>query len=469
MRTHVVQKGDTLWKIAKQYGISFDELKRLNGHLANPDYVVPGMEIILPDAVSNNSAGNTGNRAPIRTTSYKEKLTEPIAPIVEQTQPTREVAPSKEQLTRPMPELPPQPAAEVKPSKEKLTQPLPEYVMPTPPPQPAPMPQIQPEIMPEFHFAPQFTFTPPQPMPPSEKIIMTQPMPQPQPQPVPMPIPQPIMIEIPKPEVRIEEKEVVKTEYVPVPQPYYVYVPYCPCPEPMPMKKPCKCKKHHHVKPCGCGGGMQQPMPMQMPIQHMDAPCGCNDSAPYNHMMMPYDYNFMQPDYMEPNYEMAPMMDMDDHGKDSILPDWLVDSTNATSVMGSYEQAKSHMSDDVLGDKGVKGDDFYHHMKKDDDYSPTLYDHVQYDMNYPQYQFMPQHVMPEQYNMQPYMPEHYNMPYQAMPEQYNMQDYYMQQSMPYHMMPQQHMMPQHMNYPSQPYYPTCNCNQQSPDFRPWNY
>lgn len=49
MRIHIVQKGDTLWKIAKEYGISFEDLKRLNVHLANPDYIVPGMEIILPE------------------------------------------------------------------------------------------------------------------------------------------------------------------------------------------------------------------------------------------------------------------------------------------------------------------------------------------------------------------------------------------------------------------------------------
>ncbi|MEG0439702.1 MAG: LysM domain-containing protein, partial [Solibacillus sp.] len=34
MRVHIVQKGDTLWKIAKQYSIGFEDLKRLNAHLA---------------------------------------------------------------------------------------------------------------------------------------------------------------------------------------------------------------------------------------------------------------------------------------------------------------------------------------------------------------------------------------------------------------------------------------------------
>ena len=48
MEVHIVQRGDTLWKISRQYGVSFDELKRANAHLANPDYIVPGMKIFIP-------------------------------------------------------------------------------------------------------------------------------------------------------------------------------------------------------------------------------------------------------------------------------------------------------------------------------------------------------------------------------------------------------------------------------------
>ena len=48
VEVHIVVKGDTLWKIARQYGIPFEELKRVNAHLANPDYIVPGMKIFLP-------------------------------------------------------------------------------------------------------------------------------------------------------------------------------------------------------------------------------------------------------------------------------------------------------------------------------------------------------------------------------------------------------------------------------------
>ena len=48
MEVHIVVKRDTLWKIARQYGIPFEDLKRVNAHLANPDYIVPGMKIFLP-------------------------------------------------------------------------------------------------------------------------------------------------------------------------------------------------------------------------------------------------------------------------------------------------------------------------------------------------------------------------------------------------------------------------------------
>ncbi|MCZ2258399.1 LysM peptidoglycan-binding domain-containing protein [Sporosarcina sp. G11-34] len=54
MKVHVVVRGDTLWKISRQYGIPFEELKRVNAHLANPDYIVPGMKIFLPEKHSGS-------------------------------------------------------------------------------------------------------------------------------------------------------------------------------------------------------------------------------------------------------------------------------------------------------------------------------------------------------------------------------------------------------------------------------
>ncbi|MCF3941878.1 LysM peptidoglycan-binding domain-containing protein [Oceanobacillus alkalisoli] len=48
MKIHIVQKGDTLWEIAKKYHVDFEELKELNSHLASPDMIMPGMKIRIP-------------------------------------------------------------------------------------------------------------------------------------------------------------------------------------------------------------------------------------------------------------------------------------------------------------------------------------------------------------------------------------------------------------------------------------
>ena len=48
VKIHIVQKGDTLWKIAKKYGVSFEELKKVNAQLSNPDMIMPGMKIKVP-------------------------------------------------------------------------------------------------------------------------------------------------------------------------------------------------------------------------------------------------------------------------------------------------------------------------------------------------------------------------------------------------------------------------------------
>ncbi|WP_338470379.1 SafA/ExsA family spore coat assembly protein [Niallia sp. XMNu-256] len=53
MKIHIVQKGDTLWKIAKKYGVNFEELKKLNSQLSNPDMIMPGMKIKVPTSGGN--------------------------------------------------------------------------------------------------------------------------------------------------------------------------------------------------------------------------------------------------------------------------------------------------------------------------------------------------------------------------------------------------------------------------------
>ncbi|MFS0654702.1 SafA/ExsA family spore coat assembly protein [Bacillus sp. 179-C3.3 HS] len=62
MKIHIVQKGDSLWKISKKYGVDFQELKKLNSQLSNPDLIMPGMKIKIP------SSG-----VPVKTEHQKEK------------------------------------------------------------------------------------------------------------------------------------------------------------------------------------------------------------------------------------------------------------------------------------------------------------------------------------------------------------------------------------------------------------
>ncbi|WP_374717088.1 SafA/ExsA family spore coat assembly protein [Geobacillus thermodenitrificans] len=50
MKIHIVQKGDTLWKIAQKYGVDFEQLKKINGHLSDPNMIMPGMKIKVPTA-----------------------------------------------------------------------------------------------------------------------------------------------------------------------------------------------------------------------------------------------------------------------------------------------------------------------------------------------------------------------------------------------------------------------------------
>lgn len=48
VKIHIVQKGDTLWNIAKKYGVDFEELKKMNAQLSNPEMIMPGMKIKVP-------------------------------------------------------------------------------------------------------------------------------------------------------------------------------------------------------------------------------------------------------------------------------------------------------------------------------------------------------------------------------------------------------------------------------------
>lgn len=52
-----VQKGDSMWRIAKEYNIIFAELLRLNRHFKNQDLIHPRDRVELPDGSTGASSG----------------------------------------------------------------------------------------------------------------------------------------------------------------------------------------------------------------------------------------------------------------------------------------------------------------------------------------------------------------------------------------------------------------------------
>ncbi|WP_317633804.1 SafA/ExsA family spore coat assembly protein [Perspicuibacillus lycopersici] len=72
MKIHIVQKGDTLWKIAQKYGVDFEQLKSMNTQLSNPDMIMPGMKIKVP-----SSSGTVKKEMP----TYKKEFPVKEMPI----------------------------------------------------------------------------------------------------------------------------------------------------------------------------------------------------------------------------------------------------------------------------------------------------------------------------------------------------------------------------------------------------
>ncbi|MEK4084689.1 SafA/ExsA family spore coat assembly protein [Psychrobacillus sp. FSL K6-1415] len=115
MQTHIVVKGDTLWKISRNYGVSFEELKKVNAHLANPEYIVPGMKIFIPNSKKMESTTHPySDNRPVKKEMVKNEMVK------------------KEEVKIPQP---------IDKTKTKPAPP----VMPTPPPAPAPPTYQQPK------------------------------------------------------------------------------------------------------------------------------------------------------------------------------------------------------------------------------------------------------------------------------------------------------------------------------------
>ncbi|MFD2751203.1 SafA/ExsA family spore coat assembly protein [Virgibacillus siamensis] len=115
MKIHIVQKGDTLWNISQQYGVDFEEVKRLNPQLSSPDMIMPGMKIKIPGtskAVKNDS----GKGTEMPETKHPFKDTSPMPKPVMNKGTEQEQAKMKPEIPK-KPEMPEEPMMPTKPMK----------------------------------------------------------------------------------------------------------------------------------------------------------------------------------------------------------------------------------------------------------------------------------------------------------------------------------------------------------------
>jgi morphogenetic protein associated with SpoVID len=103
LKIHVVQKGDTLWELSKKYGVDFEELKKINSHLASPDMIMPGMKIRIP----------TTAKAVKKEGVVKEQVEHPFMnispkplPVIKEDQVKKEVQVKPEMPLPQMPQIP---------------------------------------------------------------------------------------------------------------------------------------------------------------------------------------------------------------------------------------------------------------------------------------------------------------------------------------------------------------------------
>lgn len=84
MKIHIVQKGDTLWNLSKQYNVDFQALKAANSQLANPDMIMPGMKIKIPVAKKHVSQPKMAAAPKQKTITPYKQLPQKAQPVAEE-------------------------------------------------------------------------------------------------------------------------------------------------------------------------------------------------------------------------------------------------------------------------------------------------------------------------------------------------------------------------------------------------
>lgn len=125
LKIHIVQKGDTLWEISKEYGADFEEVKKLNPQLSSPDMIMPGMKIKIPGTSKTvNSESTKETKMPKAEHPYKD--TSPMPKPVAKKEAANKPEEMKPKMPmKPMkPEMPMKPETPMKPMKQMPMKPM---------------------------------------------------------------------------------------------------------------------------------------------------------------------------------------------------------------------------------------------------------------------------------------------------------------------------------------------------------
>lgn len=189
VKIHIVQKGDTLWKIAQKYDVNFEELKQMNAHLSNPDMIMPGMKIKVPAESVPVKKKEMPKKEAVQ--PYIDKSEKPKAVMKEQPAPKKEAPKMPEMPKMPMPQQPqPQPQPQMQMQMPQMSQEVDVnnymFNLPPFPTMQQPIPQVagvQDEEEVDVEGMDQEAVPPPMPAMPQPMPMMHQPM---MPQQVPM-------------------------------------------------------------------------------------------------------------------------------------------------------------------------------------------------------------------------------------------------------------------------------------------
>lgn len=276
-----MQLGDTLWNLAEKYNASFEELKQVNSHLANPEKLMPGMKIKIPGSTKQVQKAKS-KKEQMTPVSKEEKTSKK-----EQTKPVQKE--EKKEAEHPYKQKTPTPIAVLKEDdqKEKQKEQF-EAVMPKMPKVPS-MPILEKEPK-----SKQKTVKKEEPPKKLEKEKVA-----------------PSMEQQASKEIPQQQQEAIEFEAYQHPpaipcEPVAFYPPmmplfYMPCP-PMPSYNP------YGVQP-----GMQQGFPMMPPMAPM-GDCGCGNQNQSGQMQavfnpappMPAGLNEMQYGDVNQQFPMMP-------------------------------------------------------------------------------------------------------------------------------------------------------------------